>query len=495
MSITLTNLPPELLTRIIANVKSQHTLYNLALSSRQLYSYSIPYLYQHITIQEEKQQSGQLRNLTSLLIQRPDLAKLVQYFALHTAPFVHACKYSEDPKYSGDFEYFKESDGHASARIGKGAQAFKTAVSAWNLSKEEQIDWLEQLTCPRSWCHHDSVLALLLPALPKVKNVVLDLKFGHETHRLERMIQRSVRKKKPFNIQQPFEALTVFACPHSQPGQQIHTIHFLALLLKLPAIQEISGCFNSQLGEFFSHVRFPPRDPVKIDSSSSSVTSLDLAAYALSEADFIQVLQAPKALRTLFYTVDPPNGLKSEYIHHALGTQKDILESFSLDYDNSFEELFVRETMSSLGELDYFRVIKSFTSFNALRVLKIAVLFFFTSTNWANCHKLINIFPPSLEVLHLTRFQGRFECLLEAVDHLLASKSSQHISSLKRVILEESLMDCARKAKLMDVMWKDTPNTAMERLSRVATAQGVSFDVIVAPGGEEPFEEDSEVDE
>ena len=78
MSISLTNLLPELLTRVVANVELQATLYNLARSSRQLYLFTIPHLYQHITIQEEgEQQNGQLRNLTSSLIRKSDLAGLV----------------------------------------------------------------------------------------------------------------------------------------------------------------------------------------------------------------------------------------------------------------------------------------------------------------------------------------------------------------------------------------------------------------------------------
>lgn len=47
----------------------------------------------------------------------------------------------------------------------------------------------------------------------------------------------------------------------------------------------------------------------------------------------------------------------------------------------------------------------------------------------------------------------------------------------------------------MDVMWKRTQETAMVRLSKVATAQGVSFDVIEAPAVEESFVQDSEIDE
>lgn len=81
MFISLTSLPPEIVSCVIANIESQPTLCNLARCSRQLYLSTIPHLYRHVTIQEETrqgdQQNWQLRNLTSLLIRRPDLAELV----------------------------------------------------------------------------------------------------------------------------------------------------------------------------------------------------------------------------------------------------------------------------------------------------------------------------------------------------------------------------------------------------------------------------------
>lgn len=525
MSNSLTDLPPELLIRVVANVESQASLNNLARSSRQLYLFTIPHLYQSITIQEitmeGQQQNRQLRNLTSLLIRKPDLAGLVRNFTLHTVNAEYGNSYdsessgdsesSEDSEDSGDFEGCEEdeepeeeeepeeleesgeSEGHASPKRGKVDQALKTAVSAWNLSEEEESDWLRQLSRTRK-SRHDSVLALLLPALLKVEKVVLDLRIGQDTHYLGRMINRAARKERPFDIQQPFEALTVFACPRNQFNKQKHSIDFLASLLKLPAIREISGGFRSKRNDFLSHVRYCDKNPVKIDCSSSSVTSLDLAAYAISPADFGQVIRAPKALKTLSYTVCLPAKFKSADIHPTLRSQETHLESFSLDYDENYEDFCAVGTVPNLQECDYFRPIKSFLSFNSLRVFKIAVLFLLTTEHGTNAHKLINFFPPSLELLHLTRFQGRFEGLLEAVEHLLASKSSQHICSLKRLILEESTVYAAREVKLMNVMWKDTQQTAMERLSSLAAAQGVSFDVIDSCVDEESFVEDEELD-
>ena len=484
MPIALIDLPAELLTRVVANIESQATLYDLARSSRQLYLFTIPHLYQSITIQEKTLiRNGQLLNLTSLLIRKPDLAGLVRHFTLHTVtlecgyftPTVSSgeSEYSEEPegseelKDSEDFEKYEDSEGGARPKHGKVDQALKTAVSTWNLPQEEENDWLRKL-CSTRECFHDPILALLLPALPKVEKVVLDLGFGHDTHYLERMMERAVRKERPFDTgQPPFEALTVFTSPHNQFNKQKHSINFLACLLTLPAIQEISGGFKCN------------KNPVKIDCYSSSLTSLHLAAYAVSPADIGQVLHAPKALKTLSYTVCLLRIFKSAEIHHALRSQETQLESFTLDYNENYEDYFSVGTFRNVQELVYFSPIKTFLSFNRLKIFKIAALFLLTTENGANSNKLINFFPPGLELLHLTNFQARFEGLLEAVEHLLASKSSQHIPSLKRLILEESTSSAARGARLvMDVMWKDTKETTMERLSGLAAAQGVSFDVI-----------------
>ena len=486
MSISLTNLPPELLTRIVANVESQATLYNLARSSRQLYFFTIPHLYQHITIQEEgEQQNGQLRNLTSLLIRKPDLAGLVRHFTLHTVNSEYAC--SDDSESSGDSEYFgDECFGNLEyskilEEFDEVNQALKIAVSAWNLSEEEEDDWLRQLSRT-----HDSVLALLLPALLKVEKVVLDLNIGHDTPYLEWMIGRAVRKEKPFDIQSPpFEALTVFVCPHNQFNKKKHSISFLASLLKLPAIREISGGFECKRNDLLCRIRSCDKNPIKIYRSSSSLTSLDLAAYAVSPGALNLVLRGPKALKTFIYTICLPS--KYKYALIDFRCQETHLESFSLNYDESCEKFYAVGPVPDLHKEDYFSPIKSFISFNSLRVFKIAVVFLFTTEYGIKRDKFINFFPPSLEVLHLTRVQGRFEGLLEAVAHLLASKSSQHIFSLNRLILEEAIQYeyWRRKAKLMEVMWKGTQETAMERLSSLAAAQGVSFDVIEAPTIEE----------
>lgn len=126
----------------------------------------------------------------------------------------------------------------------------------------------------------------------------------------------------------------------------------------------------------------------------------------------------------------------------------------------------------------------SFISFKALKVFKTAALFLEKTDNRTERHSLVNIFPPSLETLHLTRLKGDTESVLQAVEHLLAQKSSQQIPSLKYLILEESKWTIGIRSKLVDVIsptWKVSQETAIGRLYMVAAAHGVSVDIILNP--------------
>ena len=483
MAMSLTTLPPELIRCVVANVDSQPTLHNLAQCSRLLYRCTIPYLYRHITIHEEtlqEQQTGHLKNLASLLIRRPDLAGLVRHFALHVekplwmkaalskefgdyedSEELEEPKESEDSEYSEEFEEPEESEARISSKLVKVDQASTTAINASSSSKEEKICSRPEKFSDIPKSNHDLILALLLPALLKVEKVVLDLGVSSRTNYLEQTIQRATRGDWPFGIQPPFEALTVFVDSHNAYNTRRTT--FIASLLKLPAIQNISGGFAHSWEDEDELL-------IGLDSSSSPLTSLDLANYTLSAADLGRILRVPKALKNLSYKVCPSGGMLFTDLRRALAPHERCLESLLLDCDEGLD-----------GESDLLDPMISFTSFNTLKVFKIAAVFLSMEAGFEH-ESLIDIFPPSLETLHLIRFQACFESLLQALEHLLAQKPLQQIPSLKTLILEESEsiqeMCLTRHPKLMDLLWRRTQETAIGRLSRVAAARGVSIDVI-----------------
>ena len=286
MSLSVISLlPPEILGCVVANIASLPTLCNLARCSHQLYLCATAHLYHHVTIQEEirhgKHRKGELQSLASLLIRRPDLAGLVRHFTLHVTRF---------PRLS--VEDSNEYEEHGGFRD----QAFATVVNASSLSVREKIDCLGQFSYSHK-SYYDLILTLLLPALLKVQKLVLDLKIASDTFFLEMMIQRATCRERPFDIQPPFRALTVFVLSHDlfsprSPG-------FIDSLLKLPAIKKISAGFKSIWDEEDEDLgQFKLTDETLRDSSSSSLTSFDLVAYNPSTVDLGHMLRVPKALKT-----------------------------------------------------------------------------------------------------------------------------------------------------------------------------------------------------
>ena len=130
----------------------------------------------------------------------------------------------------------------------------------------------------------------------------------------------------------------------------------------------------------------------------------------------------------------------------------------------------------------------SFINFNTLKVFKTVALFFaaIDNVNGSETHSLIDIFPRSLETIHLTHFHPCFKSLVEALGNLLAHNSPQQVPSLKKLVLDKT--HCfdptlgggysARSIELTNVLVRSMHDTAMERLRRVAAARGVLINVI-----------------
>ncbi|MCJ1269364.1 hypothetical protein MMC22_009256 [Lobaria immixta] len=434
MSTSLTALPAELI-RVVVNLVSQPTsLCNLARCSRQLYFCTVPRLYRDIFIQEEvrtgEQQDEQLKNLASLLIRRPDLTEHVRYFTLQVR---------HDPRTGAKYKEDRESEEYVSPKMLEVDQVF-------TFSEEEKISCLGRFSRTHK-SYYDFILALLLPTMLRLEKLMIDLQPGYDTpcdtNYLEQMLQRIARTERQFGIQPPFEALTFF---HHDDQSLALSTGFIASLLKLPAIQRIFGSFQSTWDHALEDSGVTDKNLIELESSSSPLTYLDLCDYRLSIADFGHIIRAPKALKTLYYNASPSGLIRFPVIRDALGPQENCLEIFDL---NSLDDDYWQE-------ID-FGPMPSFTSFKTLKVFRSA----------ASCLAANNGTEPHTQ------------------------KSPQQIPSLKRLILEDAdysnpLFDegVSRPAKLTDVLWKDTQETAIGRLIRVGAAQGVSVDVIEDPTDE-----------
>lgn len=499
--MSLITLPQELFSCVLANIESRHTLCSLARCSRQSYLYTIPHLYRHVTVWEERRdwEEGNnmiLRNVSSLLLGRPDLAGLVRCFEFRGAWEESQIQESE------------ESQELESSETVEVDQTFKTAVSALSLSKKEEKKWLRQLS--RAYeCNPEAILALLLPALLGVEKLVLDLDSIFHTPYLEQTIIRAARRERPFDIQPPFKALTVFL-QYDDYQLRLRSTCFIASLLMLPAIRVISGFVGSKQ-DGMDQPTYPigeNKNLIGFDSISSPLTSLYLSAYRLSIADLDHILRAPKALKDFVYTVGPSPGITFTDIRRALEPQKNCLERLGFYFDERCSEWMFRldkENKRHVRYNPYSGSMISFNSFNTIKVFETAALFLDSTLDGPG---LINTFPTNLETFHLTRCQSSFggsgtESLLIAVENLLAQKSPQQMPSLKKLILEKGrrrgqLMksgnlwtnvydDGKRGLKLMDAdegnlgttdhLWTELDEGAIVRLKVVAANQGVDIEM------------------
>ncbi|MCJ1470287.1 hypothetical protein MMC07_008932 [Pseudocyphellaria aurata] len=453
MSMSLAAFPPEILIGVMANVDSKPTLCNLSRCSRQLYLSTVPHLYRHITLREEirhgEQPARQLRQIASVLMQRPELARLVRNFTLRVV----------GPDKSVELPSSDESVYPHSVPVD---ETLETAINAWGLSTESKTEW-RRILSRAHLVHLDLVLALLLPGLPKLERLVLNLETNYDTRFFKEMADRVLRREEPSDTQTPLETLTSFV--NKSAYLKPFSFDYMALLLRLFACNETGGPIGSFLRDSLR------KELGELDDSSSPLIRLDLTGfYSLDTPDLCHILRAPRALKSFLYNTYPLGRNHFTDVRDALEPQKHCLESLSLD--------------RGWSELDRVRIrgyqepMTSFISFNSLKVFKTSVMFLEETCNGHGRDRLINIFPPSLETLHLTHFEDFFIDIGEALEYLLAQKSPRQIPRLKKLVLDE--VKCWKiegPRTFDDVPFPGRDESRHRTLSRLAAAQAVSLEV------------------
>lgn len=462
MSMSLTDLPPELVSCIVTNIASRPTLSNLARCSRQCNLLTIPHLYHCVVIREEvrlgEHHDGQLRNLASLLMQKPDLAQHVRHFELHVEWLKMRVTASKSAQ---RLERYDEAE----------EELMTAAAKTSSLSEEEKIERMGRFSHTHR-CYHDLILAFLLPVLPRLETLVLDVKLAFGANHLEHMFYKVAHRKPPFDVQPAFEKLKVFV--HSHDLFCARSVGYLVSLLKLPAIEEISGGFQSDF--VVSHhengwildgnehvdpsgLRESEHEVIGLDSSSSPLTSLDLVSYSLSTEALAHILRAPKALKSVFFTVSAFAKNNFKDLCHILKPHENCLESLSIDCSPVYEA-----HNPLLGGRD------SFLNFTSLKLFKTAAFYYERMLDESGRLGLLDIFPPGIETLHLTQFETCSRRLLEALEYLLAQKSPRHLPLLAKLILETECLEAR------DFFAEPAAQgTAKPRLLGLAATQGVSI--------------------
>ena len=448
-------LPPEILQAIIKQVEDKSTLCKLVRCSHYLYEVTVPFLYEHVELYDYEGGTSMhwfmyLRPLTSLLLQRADLAYLVRRLTMRE-------EFSD-----GYDSRFKVEEGLPANTV-EVADIFKHAVEAASHNQEEEKEWLTHL----SWADHaDAMIALLLPALPRLEK--LDLQLMYDSMYFERMLKRAGLREKPFDKQPAFLALKDFMHTWYDEKYGMSPM-YVAMFLRLPAIDRI---FGHRIG---SADEQEDQTLAMLDVGSSTVTHLEFKDCKLSTEDITQLLKVPQNLTAFIYELGSGHlsytGYNFKAIREALVPQAHSLENLWLGYEKRYGICF-------LDEIDDTTPIPSFASFNKLKTLKIATVFLFGSEghlsgraeeevdvsgerywNDTTRRRLVSLFPQSLETLHILHYEDHTYHTPKALADLLVNKS-QNVPKLNKLVIEgifknkrnlgREMMDLAGLAKSKD---------------------------------------------
>ncbi|MCJ1385323.1 hypothetical protein MMC17_008445 [Xylographa soralifera] len=390
----------------------------------------MPFLYYHITLCDQEGGTGchqfeELRPLTLLLLTRPELARLVHHFSMRDEP---SPGYLTETKLkSGELVHGLEVD-----------DAFKDSIKAASHDEEEEEQWLEHMSWPD---HADATLALLLPALTNLES--LDLMITEGCTYFEKMMRRAGACEKPFDKEPAFLALADIM--HTGYDEKYGlSVEYIGMFMRLPSIRRIFGYrigsddgFRDQIDETLAG----------LGTASSTVSHIELKDCKLHDQGLVNMLRAPKALKTFIYEVGSGHlsycRMNFGAAVSALAPQVHYLENLWLDFESTYRPYWD-------DEVDDTTPIPSFTQFENLKVLKVAIVFIFgneicsSSDNkvrkQSELHGLTGKFPRSLETLHLLHCEDNLELVLLALEHMLKYKE-RDVPRLSKLVFEGPFYD------------------------------------------------------
>ncbi|KZP22942.1 hypothetical protein FIBSPDRAFT_1043291 [Athelia psychrophila] len=428
-------LPEETISRIISDIESYEPLKNLALCSSQFHRITVPYLYSHVCLRDDGSSQLEehlykntpsfihLRNITVLLLRTPEYAQHVRRFTMREQFQTGSDIKIWEEIYERDDVVWEEID-----------EVLKEAIKTYSHSKEEEALWLRDVAEDR---HEDALLALLLPALVKLK--CLDLAMAAGANYFARLIKRVGRKEKPFDSSPSLSALTDIMNTVSDEEYGMAPSYF-ALYFDLPAVRSIYSHRLASANDEDDNAP-PELELAALDPGTSSVTHLELKDCKLHRTDIIRTLRSPKALTTFIYEL----GIGLSYCGHnlpailsGLETHKHSLENLWLDHPNGDEWRTDGDGMDDMTPIAFF------ANFQVLRNVRIGTGFIFGEDDRKDFgdeerrevrRRLVEGLPPSIEMLRITHCADQFLRVLSAVEGLLEQKEKRFVY-LKAIALE-----------------------------------------------------------
>lgn len=427
--VSLVACPSEIISQIVGNL-DKSSLSRLALSSRFLNVITTPYLYDHIEFLGHSRnwsspESIAFRNLTLLLLERPHLAGYVRHFTMRK-------------------DFGREGRGEHS-EIPHLPQALLKAIEAASHSKEEERQWLEDVSCTKSM-NGDALMALVLPTLRNLKP--LDLRLGDDIMYFSRMMQRASRKEKPFDTRPAFEKLAdimymqnrrVWTSCDAENLDDDEQPYFTAMAFPLPAVHRLFALkcgFQFGIGIQGHKIRGPLVFPLAC-GLSPQLSHLELRECHVKSQTLVDILWVPAALKSFIYEVIAKMTDSSVFnitIYRAMEHQMSSLENIWLDCVPWNEDLL------RFHQFGNARPMPSFANFKNLRTLRIASPFLFGNITLQQRERkayrdlLAPLLPESLTTLHITRCDYNPTFICNETEFLLVRLTNT--THLSKIILE-----------------------------------------------------------
>lgn len=471
MMTSISDLPPELLSRICEFISSQSTLAKLVRCSHQMRSVALPHLYRSIELSRTpwKDELCHLEIITALLVRQPELGKSVRHMGIHenTGSSLHtpgaqlspeiedvARELSQqvglisvDPSPNGvdhdgeagpseaDEQLFEIESEFGDEFLEVGSDADYSDWNTTNGSEDEDDDCNTETEIPttvdaalrlarssRSF-REALILAILVRSLPRLASIDLELldtsclRFVHYFVRspLGSSMLANVTTA-CFGSSRPEKHLELWRDLFTRPGLESLYLHRVLAMRNRETL----------------------RPATELQPLSLNITHLELRQCRISPFELRRILAAPKALKTFIYDIgeitseaEPIFLISYRSVREALEQQKESLEHVWIDYPHDYE-------FDEWGAGNYTRPMGSLAPFTKLRRLRIASTYLFGFVADTDPDRLRDSLPEQLEMLHLTHGDEDEE-LTVGLRKLLEARQQGRFADLRELSVDVSV--------------------------------------------------------
>lgn len=465
---SISDLPPELLSRICEFIPSQSTLAKLVRCSHKLCGVALPHLYRSIELSRTswKDELRHLEIITTLLLRQPELGRSVRHLGIHenSRGSLRAPGTQLSPEIEDVARLLSQQVGLASvdppddvARDGEGSPAevdeqifeieseledefFEVGSDAdysdWSTTEgsEDEDDNFETdistnvesaLRIARSSkaFREALTLAILIRSLPRLASIDLEL--------LEPLCLRFVHYFIRSAVGSSLLSNVTSACfGSSRPERHLELWRDLFTLPGLESVylHRVLAMRNRETLKPFT----------ELHDHSLNITHLELRQCRIAPFELRRILAAPKALKTFIYDIgeiisesEPIFLISYRSVREALEQQKDSLEQIWIDYPHDYE-------FDEWGAGNNTRPMGSFAAFTKLRRFRIASTYLFGFVADTDPDRLRDSLPEELEMLHLTHGDEDEE-LTVGLRKLLEAKQQGRFPDLKQLSVDVSV--------------------------------------------------------